>query len=166
MFSRFLFSKKRKAFPPIAAHQHKKEGPHIDPIEAKNIPPLMLAYIGDAVYELAVREHLLHSGMVKMDRLHSAAVAYVNASRQSQLWGEIEAFLSPEQREVFRRGRNAKSGHQPPHSTVGEYRRATGLEALIGYLHLTGDQAQLERNFATLFQAEEEASLPETASHS
>ena len=119
-------------------------------MEAKNIPPLMLAYIGDAVYELAVREHLLHSGMVKMDRLHSAAVAYVNASRQSQLWGEIDAVLSPEQREVFRRGRNAKSGHQPPHSTVGEYRRATGLEALIGYLHLTGDQAQLERIFATL----------------
>ncbi len=117
----------------------------------------MLAYIGDAVYELAVREHLLSSGLGKMDRLHTAAVAYVNATRQSQLLAQIEPLLTEEQREVYRHGRNAKSGHQPPHSTVGEYRRATGLESLIGYLHLTEDRAQLEKIFEVLFQEEEEA---------
>ena len=126
----------------------------IQPIEVKSIPPLLLAYIGDAVYELAVRQHLLRSGVVKMDQLHTAAVSYVNAGRQSQLVEEIAPLLTPEQREVYRHGRNAKSGHQPPHATVGQYRRATGLEALIGYLHLTGDQAQLDRIFSVLFQGE------------
>lgn len=113
-----------------------------------------------------MREHLLRCGLVKMDRLHSAAVAYVNASRQSRLLAEIEPLLRPEELEIFRRGRNAKSGHQPPHSTVGEYRRATGVEALIGYLHLIGDQEQLQRIFDTLFLAEDAAGLPQLVSRS
>ena len=99
-----------------------------------------------------MRQYLLHSGLVKMDQLHTAAVSYVNAGRQSRLVEEIEPLLTPEQREVYRHGRNAKSGHQPPHATVGQYRRATGLEALSGYLHLTGDRDQLERIFRVLFQ--------------
>ena len=114
--------------------------------------PLLLAYIGDAVYELRVREHLLQGNLVKMDSLHKSAVSFVNAERQSRLYGEIQDMLTEEEAAVFRHGRNAKSGHQPPHTSVGTYRRATGLESLIGWLYLMGRQERLDEIFATLFQ--------------
>jgi ribonuclease-3 family protein len=117
----------------------------------EQLPSLVLAYIGDAVYELAVREHVLQSGICKVGELHDKAVAYVRAERQSALFAEVEALLTTEEREIFRRGRNAKGGHQPPHTSVGTYRRATGLEALIGYLHLRGEQERLDKIFAVLF---------------
>ena len=129
------------------------EGP--DNNQYSNLPPLALAYIGDAVYELAVREHLLKSGACKVGELHDKAVAYVRAERQSALVAEIETLLSAEELEVFRKGRNAKGSHQPPHASVGAYRRATGLEALIGYLYLRGERERLDRIFAVLFGAEE-----------
>jgi len=129
----------------------------MDKNEAKKVSPLLLAYIGDAVYELAVREHLLAtSGLAKVDDLHKAAVSLVRAERQSRLYGQIEDLLTPEEQDVFRHGRNAKSGHQPPHTTVGAYRRATGVESLIGYLHLTGEEQRLQQIFSVLFEAEEE----------
>jgi ribonuclease-3 family protein len=118
---------------------------------AAGLPALALAYIGDAVYELAVREHVLHSGVCKVGELHDKAVAYVRAQRQSALFAEIEALLNAEELEIFRRGRNAKGGHQPPHTSVGTYRRATGLEALIGYLYLKREQERLDSIFAVLF---------------
>ena len=119
---------------------------------AANLPSLALAYIGDAVYELAVREHVLQSGVCKVGELHDKAVAYVRAERQSALFAEIEEQLSLEELEIFRRGRNAKGGHQPPHTSVGAYRRATGLEALIGYLYLRREQERLDNIFAVLFR--------------
>ena len=115
------------------------------------LSPLLLAYIGDAVYELKVREHLLDSGEAHMDKLHTAAVAYVRAERQSQLVAELEGWLTQEEQDVFRHGRNAKSGHQPPHASVGAYRRATGLESLIGWLHLNGREDRLSHIFSVLF---------------
>lgn len=116
-------------------------------------PPLALAYLGDAVYELRVREHLLRQGIGadKMAGLHSRAVEFVNAERQSRLFSEIESLLSEEEATVFRHGRNARGGHQPPHVTVGAYRRATGVEALIGYLYLAGNEQRLNQIFAILF---------------
>jgi ribonuclease-3 family protein len=116
--------------------------------------PLALAYIGDAVYELAVREHLLKSGACKVGELHDKAVAYVRAERQSALVAEIETLLSAEELEIFRKGRNAKGSHQPPNASVGAYRRATGLEALIGYLYLNRKQERLDKIFAVLFGSE------------
>lgn len=113
--------------------------------------PLLLAYIGDAVYELRVREHLLARGAVKMAGLHAQAVGYVNAERQSRLYSEIEPLLDETERAVLRHARNAKSGHQPPNISAAAYRRATGVEALIGYLHLSGKAERLEMIFAVLF---------------
>lgn len=130
---------------------------NVDKTENKtraNLPSLALAYIGDAVYELAVREHVLKSGVYKVGELHEKAVAYVRAERQSALFAEIEALLSEEELEIFRRGRNAKGGHQPPNVSVGAYRRATGLEALIGYLYLRREQERLDKIFAVLFREE------------
>lgn len=124
--------------------------------EARLINPLLLAYIGDAVYELRVREFLLKSGGVKMHRLHEQAVSYVNADRQSRLYAQVEALLTTDEADILRHGRNAKSGHQPPHVSVTAYRRATGLEALIGYLHLSGEQQRLDDIFDLLFSPENE----------
>ena len=113
--------------------------------------PLLLAYIGDAVYELKVREHLLLSGEVKMSRLHEKAVALVRADRQSQLAADIENLLTDEEKDVFRHGRNAKAGHHPNNTKVCDYRRATGVEALIGYLYLQGEEKKLSQIFEVLF---------------
>lgn len=124
----------------------------METITTTPVSPLALAYIGDAVYELAVREHLLTQGQLKVGELHKRAVDYVRAERQSALVGEIEDLLSQEEHEVLRRGRNAKSGHQPPHTSVGAYRRATGLETLIGWLYLQKHQERLQQIFAVLFR--------------
>lgn len=121
------------------------------------LPVLTLAYIGDAVYELRVRRHLLESGLAKAGELHKAAIAYVCASRQACL---AEAFLdklSQEEVDIFRRGRNAKSGHVPPNMRPADYHKATGLEALVGYWYLCGQGARLDALFALLFAKEGEA---------
>ncbi|MCR4963221.1 MAG: ribonuclease III [Firmicutes bacterium] len=119
--------------------------------ELKQMSPLALAYIGDCVYELTVRRHLVDHGLVKVSDLHKSAVQYVNAERQSRLYGEIENRLSETEKEVFRHGRNAKSGHQPPHASAAVYRRATGMEALIGWLHLSGQDQRLKELLSCLF---------------
>ena len=119
--------------------------------EIRRINPLLLAYIGDAVYELRVRQHLLAQGAVKMAALHARTVSYVNAERQSSLYSEIEPLLNETEHELLRHARNAKSGHQPPNLPVAAYRRATGVEALVGYLYLCGDNPRLDMIFAKLF---------------
>ena len=124
------------------------------PDELQQVSPLVLAYIGDGVYELAVRQHLLEQGLMKAGALHSETIRYVNAERQSQLLGDIEGLLTEQELAVFRRGRNAKSSHQPSHARVVDYRRATGIEALIGWLYLTGQEGRLQAIFEQLFAKE------------
>ena len=122
--------------------------------ELRQMPSLALAYIGDCVYEMAVRRHLVDNGLLKTGALHNQAVSYVNAERQSRLYNEIEPLLSEQERDIFRHGRNAKSGHQPAHTGATTYRRATGMEALIGWLHLSGEEQRLEEIFGILFESE------------
>ena len=116
-------------------------------MDAARIHPLLLAYIGDAVYELRVREHLLRQGAVRMRGLHAQAVSYVKAERQSRFYTELEALLTDEERDVLRHARNAKSGHQPPNIPAAAYRRATGVEALFGYLYLKGETERIGELF-------------------
>ena len=118
--------------------------------------PLALAYIGDAVYELAVREYLLQAGHVHINELHQAAVEYVRAERQSLLYDSISELLNDEEKTILRKGRNAKGGRQPQNVSVGAYRRATGVESLIGWLHLKGDEEKLMMIFNHLFENESE----------
>lgn len=125
------------------------------PLEAANLPALTLAYIGDAVYELRVRRFLLGGGCRKVQELHRQSVALVRAETQSRLLAALEERLSEAEADVARRGRNAKGSHQPPHVPVAVYRRATGLEALIGYLWLLEEHQRLDELFGVLF------SLPE-----
>ena len=105
---------------------------------AKQLSPLALAFLGDAVFELYVREKLLLQGNAPAQQLHRKAVGYVCALAQSKSVEEIAGLLSPDEESVYRRGRNAHS-RPPKNADVADYRRATGLEALFGYLHLCGE---------------------------
>ncbi|WP_200792801.1 Mini-ribonuclease 3 [Caldanaerobius fijiensis] len=107
------------------------------------IPPLALAYIGDSVYELYIREKLLLSGVTNVRRLHGKAVGYVKAKAQAEGLRRIMDILTEEELNVVKRGRNAKSYTVPKNADVQDYRHATGLEALIGYLYLKGDTDRL-----------------------
>jgi len=106
----------------------------------EELPSLVLAYIGDAVYELAIRQFLVGQGFTKVNRLHREAVKYVRAGAQAKALFALEDKLSEEEMAVVRRGRNAKSGTPPRSADIVEYRHATALEALLGYLYLQGKQ--------------------------
>lgn len=106
--------------------------------DIKQLNALALAYMGDAVLEQKVREHLLMSGRAKPNTLHREATKYVSAKAQCKVVHQMieEKFLSEEELAVFRRGRNAKSGSVPKNTDVQTYRNSSGFEAVLGYLHL------------------------------
>ncbi|AEF93092.1 ribonuclease III [Desulfotomaculum nigrificans CO-1-SRB] len=113
-------------------------------VKAEELPSLVLAYIGDAVYELAIRDFLVAQGLCKVNQLHRTAVKYVRAGAQARALFALEGKLSETEMAVVRRGRNAKSGTVPKGADVLEYRHATALEALIGYLYLQGQHQRLQ----------------------
>lgn len=104
---------------------------------------LALAYVGDAIYEIAIRDYLIRKGHTKPNRLHKEATKYVSARSQAKLMqGMLAAeILTEEELSLYKRGRNAKSHTSAKNADVTTYRIATGFEALFGYLHLS-DQAQ------------------------
>ena len=115
--------------------------------------PLVLAYIGDAVYELYTRERILSENPdMPAHKLHKENVRYVKAHAQSQSVSAVEQVLTEEEMSVFKRGRNAKSPTSPKNADILEYRRATGLETLFGYLHLTGERDRLLKLMETAFE--------------
>lgn len=105
--------------------------------------PLVLAYIGDAVFELYIRVLLLKQGSTKVTALHNTSVKYVRAGAQAEFLREIEPLLTGEERDVVRRGRNAKSARTPKSADIQAYHYSTALEALIGYLYLLGRSDRL-----------------------
>lgn len=109
-------------------------------VDVKQLNALALAYMGDAVYEQAVREHLLRSGRVKPNILHREATRYVSAKSQAAVVKMMQEsdFLTEEEQAVMRRGRNAKSGSVPKNTDVVTYNYSSGFEAVIGFLHLLG----------------------------
>ena len=110
--------------------------------DLRTYSPLTLAYLGDAVYELVVRTALVERGNCPVNRLNKLASDLVKASAQSQMAARIEPVLTEEEAAVYRRGRNAHSPTMAKHASMGDYRRATGVEALVGYLYLKGDMAR------------------------
>lgn len=116
---------------------------------------LQLAYIGDAVMELYVREYLLSRGNFPTGKLSKMAKAFVSCEAQSDAAARIEAEFTEEEASVFRRGRNAKTKHTPSHGEIIQYKRATGLEALFGYLYLTSRDARARALFRKAFADEE-----------
>ncbi|WP_305792071.1 Mini-ribonuclease 3 [Sporosarcina sp. Te-1] len=114
-------------------------------MDVKQMNALALAYMGDAVYEQAIREHLLRSGRVKPNTLHKEATKYVSAKAQAAAIKMLQqsGFLTEEEEGILRRGRNAKSGSVPKHTDVITYNYSSGFEAVIGYLYLLGRAERL-----------------------
>lgn len=105
--------------------------------------PLTLAYIGDAVFEIIIRSSLVLKEDKTVQKFHKQCAAMVNASAQKELINKIEPLLTEEEHSVFKRGRNAKSYTMPKNAVPGDYRIATGFEALCGYLYLTNRMDRL-----------------------
>ncbi len=123
--------------------------------EAYRIPPLALAYVGDAVWELEVRVTLIDCGERRPQQLHRLAVQKVKANAQADRLHRIADLLSERERAVVRRGRNAKSRSVPRSATVADYRASTGVEALLGYLYLSGLTDRLREIVQLLLMDEE-----------
>lgn len=104
--------------------------------------PLALAYLGDCVYELFVRTYLLKDANFPVQKLHKSAIKLVNAKAQSDLYQKIKDVLTEEETAVYKRGRNTNS-HPPKNQDLVDYKSATGVEALIGYLYLKGESDRI-----------------------
>lgn len=123
-------------------------------IKAKLLAPLVLAYIGDAVYEVYVRNRIIHEHPdMPAYKLHKESIKYVKAHGQSEAMAVIEPELSEDEMSVYKRGRNAKSPTVPKNADVAEYRRATGFEALVGYLYEEGREERLLEIMEKAFNA-------------
>lgn len=116
---------------------------HLENQDLRSYSPLTLAYIGDGVYELIIRTILVKKGNCPVNRLHKKASSLVKAGAQSAIMEVIEEELTPEELSVYRRGRNAHSPTMAKHATMADYRRATGFEALMGYLYLKEDYTRI-----------------------
>lgn len=112
-------------------------------VDPANYSPLALAYIGDAVYELAVRTRVMNRGSVQVEKMHKRSAGLVKAETQSNIIHLIQEQLTAEELAVYKRGRNAKSVSAAKNASIGDYRRATGFEALVGYLYLTGNYRRM-----------------------
>lgn len=110
------------------------------------LSPLQLAYVGDAVYELLVRTYLLNKGKT-VGELHRETTKYVKAKSQAEIIHMLEDDLSDKEKTIVRRGRNSKSNTMPKNANMIDYKYATGFEALIGYLYLTGNDERLSSLF-------------------
>lgn len=112
--------------------------------EARMLNPLQLALVGDGVYELFVRNYVISANTsLSAHKIHTAAIKFVKAKSQSTIMHVLEDKLTEEEEDIFKRGRNAKSATVPKNADVRDYRMATGLEALIGYLYLVGNKERL-----------------------
>lgn len=108
-------------------------------MDAKQINSVSLAYLGDAVYELYIRDYLIRHGKIQSGELHKRAIQFVTAKAQARIVQHFlrDGTLSEGEERVVKRGRNAKSGAAPKHTPVHVYRYSTGFESLIGYLHVS-----------------------------
>ncbi len=133
----------------------------LNELDVKSLGSLALAYIGDAVYEVFIRHHLLSIGQVKPHKLHKEATKYVSAKAQSAAVHYLleEKLLCEEEEAVIRRGRNAKSGSIPKNTDVQTYRYSTAFEALIGYLYGSKQQERLAEIVELTIQFKERSEI-------
>ena len=116
-----------------------------------------LAYLGDSVIEVCVREHLVRAGYASSAKLNRLALDFVRAPKQAEAMKAILPLLDEEELAVFHRGRNIGHTNTPKSATVAEYRAATGMEALFGYLHLAGREDRIRALFAAGYGLDTEA---------
>ena len=106
--------------------------------------PLTWAYIGDAVYELYIRQHFIQTTNLKPNKLHREATKFVKASAQAETLEKLKEYLTEEEQEIVRRGRNTQNHHLPKNAEPADYMHSTAFEALIGYLFLTKQENRLQ----------------------
>ncbi|MDL2289739.1 ribonuclease III [Clostridia bacterium OttesenSCG-928-F22] len=126
-------------FNTITSGFHKEELP----VPPSRMNVLVLAYIGDTVYDLFVRTYLVHHHNENAHGLHMRSIGIVKAGAQANTLEGIYEYLTEQEKAVYRRGRNAKPATVPKNAQLGDYHRATGFEAVLGYLYLEGDYARL-----------------------
>lgn len=112
--------------------------------EAKQLNPIVLAFVGDAVYSLYVRERLVFTGGGKAGDFQRSASKVVSARGQSELLDKLLPLFTDEESEIYRRGRNAKKATKSKNASAAEYNRSTGFEAVLGYLYVTGEKARID----------------------
>lgn len=112
-------------------------------VDIQSYSPLVLAYIGDSIYDLVIKTMVINEGNAQVQKLHQKTSSLVQASTQSQMMRTMQEHLTEEERGVYKRGRNAKSVSPAKNQSVTDYRRATGFEALMGYLYLKKDWKRL-----------------------
>ena len=123
--------------------------------KVKTVSTAALAYLGDTVIEGCVREYLVETGLSSSAKLNAAALDFVRASEQAKAMLNITDKLSEEELAVFKRGRNLGHSNTPKSATVSEYRSATGMEALFGYLRLCGREERIKELFALAYKVNE-----------
>lgn len=123
-------------------------------IQPKQLSPLNLAFVGDCVYEILVREALVCKANRPVNELHRESVKYVSAKAQTEAYAKIKDILTEEETAQFKRGRNAKVGHSPKSATDAEYHTATGVEALFGYLYLSDRAERIKHLFSIITSAD------------
>ena len=128
--------------------------PQMDEAAVRAVSAAGLAHVGDAVLELLVRTYLCQHGTGTNTGLHRATVALVCAPKQAELAQRILPLLTEEEQAVFRRGRNANVHSIPTHASRAQYQQATALEALLGWLHLSGRHDRVEQLFAAMMEEE------------
>lgn len=119
--------------------------------------PLTLAYIGDAIYELFIRTMVVEEGSAPVHLLHQKSSQLEKAEKQSELVGILEPMFTEKEAQIYHRGRNAKSWTRAKNAGIVEYRRATGLEAVVGYLYLEGDLERIRELLAAGLGIDREA---------
>ena len=114
-----------------------KEAFQLKEVDAGMYSPLVLAYVGDAVYEIMIRTKVVNGGNVQVNKLHKMSASLVKAETQAKIVLALQEELTEEEISVYKRGRNAKSFSMAKNASMKDYRMATGFEALVGYLYLT-----------------------------
>ena len=125
----------------------------------EEIPVLVLAYLGDAVYDLYIRQYLIEQGITRLNVLHKKATGYVRAEKQALAIRSLEERLSDAEAAVARRGRNAKSSHPKKGKDIGIYHYSTGLEALVGYLFMKRNYNRLQEVLTMARESVEESEI-------
>ena len=133
-------------------------------IDLRQVSTQALAYLGDCVLEMRVREHLVESGISSSGKLNAEALSFVRAGAQAEAMKKLLPLLSEEEAGYFRRGRNIGHSSVPKNATVSDYRTATGMEALFGFLHLAGRQERIAELFAAAYLSPTEEQAQQTQS--
>ena len=116
-------------------------------VDINLLSPLTWAYVGDSIYELLIRTHLVNKTKLKPHSMHIEAIKFVKAKSQADILKRLEVYLTDEEKEIVRRGRNAENHHLPKNANVEEYMYSTAFEALIGYLYLCKKDERLKEIF-------------------